>query len=43
MRKFSFTTWKFFVQEIKEERKREVRRNELRKKVQSWLPDFKLS
>jgi len=32
--------WMRFVREEKEERIREKRRDELRRKVQTWLPDF---
>eukprot|EP00111_Clytia_hemisphaerica_P000795 TCONS_00002331-protein len=40
MKKKYFNQWKDFVNNEKEERIREKRRQELRKKVQNWLPDF---
>lgn len=36
-----FKTWKRYVTSEKEKRKRELRKEGLRKKVQGWLPDYK--
>ena len=43
IKKNSFQKWVDFVREEKEERIREKRRDELRRKVQGWLPDFNAS
>lgn len=40
MTKLYFHALVNFVSLVKEERVREKRKNDLRKKVQQWLPDF---
>eukprot|EP00794_Sanderia_malayensis_P011203 gene11203-12378_t len=38
--KTSMNCWKMFIVEVKDERRKEKRRKELRSKVREWLPDF---